>query len=80
MADSAQLLVGGFMLPGPFGVTEEVGVLANTMTITHSHVTMVNVFAIGDGALDKADDDRDPEPESDVAGIPIRLISLIVVA
>lgn len=80
VADSAQQLVGGFLLAGPFVVTEEVWVLANNMTIAHSLATVAIVFAIGYGALYKADDDRDPELESEVAGIPLRFISLMVVS
>jgi uncharacterized membrane protein len=38
------------------------------------------VFSIGYGALYKADDDRDPDRESEVGGIPTRFLSLILVA
>ncbi|WP_332897530.1 MULTISPECIES: DUF2391 family protein [unclassified Haladaptatus] len=80
LADSAQQLVGGFLLAGPFVVTEEVWVLARNMTIWHGLVTLSLVFAIGYGALYKADDGRDPDREADVAGIPIRFLSLMLVA
>lgn len=80
ITDSAQQVVGGFLLAGPFVVTEEVWVLANNMTLGHSLITVAIVFAIGYGALYKADDDRDPDRESEVIGIPIRFISLMVVS
>ncbi|WP_338730234.1 DUF2391 family protein [Haladaptatus sp. DJG-WS-42] len=80
LADSAQQLVGGFLLAGPFVVTEEVWVLARNMTVWHGIVTLSLVFAIGYGALYKADDGRDPDREADVAGIPLRFLSLMLVA
>jgi uncharacterized membrane protein len=80
LADTAQQLVGGFLLAGPFVVTEEVWVLANNMTVWHALVTVAIVFGIGYGALYKADDDRDPDREAEVAGIPIRFLSLMLVA
>jgi uncharacterized membrane protein len=80
ITDSAQQVVGGFLLAGPFVVTEEVWLLANNMTVAHSLVTVAIVFAIGYGALYKADDDRDPDRESEVIGIPIRFISLMFVS
>ncbi|MFC6731242.1 MULTISPECIES: DUF2391 family protein [unclassified Haladaptatus] len=80
LADSAQQVVGGFLLAGPFVVTEEVWVLARNMTVWHGLVTLALVFAIGYGALYKADDGRDPDREADVGGIPIRFVSLMAVA
>jgi uncharacterized membrane protein len=80
MTDTAQQVVGGFLLAGPFVVTEEVWRLANNMTIAHSLVTVGIVFAIGYGALYKADEDRDPDQESEVGGIPLRFISLMLVS
>ncbi|WP_323677458.1 DUF2391 family protein [Halorubellus sp. PRR65] len=79
-ADTAQQLVGGFLLAGPFVVTEEVWVLASNMTVWHALVTVGIVFGIGYGALYKADDDRDPDREAEVAGIPLRFLSLMLVA
>ena len=80
LADSAQQVVGGFLLAGPFVVTEEVWVLASNMTVYHALVTVGIVFGVGYGALYKADDQRDPEREADVAGIPVRFVSLMAVA
>jgi uncharacterized membrane protein len=79
-ADTAQQLVGGFLLAGPFVVTEEVWVLAAQMTAVHTAVVVAIVFAIGYGALYKADDDRDPDREVEVGGIPLRFISLMAVS
>jgi uncharacterized membrane protein len=80
VADTAQQVVGGFLLAGPFVVTEEVWVLAANMSWYHAAAVVAIVFAIGYGALYKADDDRDIEREAEVAGIPIRFVSLMVVA
>ncbi|TQQ80672.1 DUF2391 family protein [Halonotius roseus] len=79
-ADSAQQLVGGFLLAGPFVVTEEVWVLAASMGQLQAALTIVLVALIGYGALYRADTKRDPEDEQQVAGVPIRFISLMVVA
>ncbi|MXR20447.1 DUF2391 family protein [Halobacterium bonnevillei] len=80
VADTAQQVVGGFLLAGPFVVTEEVWLLADRMQWYHVLTTIVVVFSIGYGALYEADDDRDPDREADVAGIPIRFVSLMAVA
>ena len=80
LADTAQQVVGGFLLAGPFVVTEEVWVLASHMEGWQGALTVLIVFLIGYGALYKADDDRDPDYESEVAGIPARFISLMLVA
>lgn len=80
LADVAQQIVGGFLLAGPFVVTEEVWVLASQMTMFHAVATVAIVFGIGYGALYKADRDRDPEQEVEVGGIPLRFISLILVS
>ena len=80
LADSAQQLVGGFLLAGPFVVTEEVWILASDMTFAQAGATVLIVFLIGYAALYKADDDRDPDRESEVAGIPTRFISLMLVS
>ena len=80
LADTAQQLVGGFLLAGPFVVTEEVWVLAANMTVWHALVTIAIVFGIGYGALYKADDDRDPDREAEVGGIPLRFLSLMLVS
>ncbi|RXK50306.1 DUF2391 family protein [Halorientalis pallida] len=80
VADTAQQLVGGFLLAGPFVVTEEVWSLARNMSALHALVTVAIVFGIGYGALYKADEDRDPEREQEVGGIPVRFVSLMGVA
>lgn len=80
VADSAQQVVGGFLLAGPFVVTEEVWILANQMTIAHAAVTVAIVVAIGYGALYKADDDRNPDREAELGGVPVRFLSLMVVS
>ncbi|WP_262179796.1 DUF2391 family protein [Haloarcula laminariae] len=80
VADTAQQVVGGFLLAGPFVVTEEVWVLASNMTGYHAVLVAAIVFAIGYGALYQADAGRDIETEAEVAGVPIRFVSLMVVA
>lgn len=79
-SDVAQQVVGGFLLAGPFVVTEEVWSLAANMAGWQALVTVGIVALVGYGALYKADRDRDPEIEGDVAGVPVRFISLMVVA
>ncbi|USZ69469.1 DUF2391 family protein [Halorussus salilacus] len=80
LSDSAQQMVGGFLLAGPFVVTEEVWVLATDMTVLEALSTVLIVFTIGYAALYKADDERDPDREAEVAGVPSRFISLMVVS
>ena len=80
LADSAQQAVGGFLLAGPFVVTEEVWVLAAGMHWIQGVVTALIVALIGYAALYRADTDRDPDVESEIAGIPTRFVSLMVVA
>jgi uncharacterized membrane protein len=79
-ADTAQQIVGGFVLAGPFVVTEEVWLLASQMEWYHAAATVLMVAVIGYGALYKADDDRDPDREAEVAGVPVRFVSLMGVA
>ncbi|MFC5134482.1 MULTISPECIES: DUF2391 domain-containing protein [Haloferacaceae] len=80
VADSAQQVVGGFLLAGPFVVTEEVWVLASGMNWLQTVLTAGIVAAIGYAALYRADTGRDPDAEQEVAGIPIRFLSLMIVA
>jgi len=80
LTDTAQQVVGGFLLAGPFVVTEEVWTLAGNMGLSHVALTVAIVFAIGYGALYKADDDRDPDREAEVAGVPVRFVSLMLVS
>ncbi|QGN05980.1 DUF2391 family protein [Halorhabdus sp. CBA1104] len=79
-ADTAQQVVGGFLLAGPFVVTEEVWMLARQMSAWHALTTALLVAVIGYGALYQADDDRDPGAEAEVAGLPLRFLSLMAVA
>ncbi len=51
LADTAQQVVGGFLLAGPFVVTEEVWVLARSMSFAQALLTLCIVLAIGYGAL-----------------------------
>ena len=80
LADSAQQIVGGFLLAGPFVVTEEVWSLAANMDPLNAALVVGIVFAIGYGALYKADDERDPDREAEVGGVPLRFLSLMTVA
>src|SRR6056297_320678 len=80
LADTAQQLVGGFLLAGPFVVTEEVWSLAKSMNTIQGLLTVAVVFAIGYASLYKANDDRDVDAEQEVGGIPLRFISLMLVS
>ncbi|QLG49332.1 DUF2391 family protein [Natrinema halophilum] len=79
LADSAQQIIGGFLLAGPFVVTEEVWTLAGNMHIAQALTIVAIVFTIGYAALYKADTTRDADDEQEVAGIPVRFISLMLV-
>ncbi|WP_049937858.1 DUF2391 family protein [Haloplanus natans] len=79
LADTAQQVVGGFLLAGPFVVTEEVWTLAANMSWLQTLLTVGIVFGIGYGALYKADD-RNPEAETEVGGVPLRFVSLVLVS
>jgi uncharacterized membrane protein len=80
LADTAQQIVGGFLLAGPFVVTQEVWMLARNMTVFHSLFLVGAVVAIGYGGLYGADDSRDPAREAAILGVPVRFISVVVVA
>ncbi|KAB7515205.1 DUF2391 family protein [Halosegnis rubeus] len=80
LTDIAQQVVGGFLLAGPFVVTAEVWQLASEMSAVQGVLAVFLVFAIGYGALYKADSDRDPDREREVAGVPIRFVSLMFVS
>ncbi|GAA0724766.1 putative membrane protein [Halorubrum trapanicum] len=80
LADSAQQAVGGFLLAGPFVVTEEVWVLAAGMHWIQGVATAGIVALIGYAALYRADTDRDPDGEQEIAGVPARFLSLMIVA
>jgi uncharacterized membrane protein len=79
LADTAQQIVGGFPLAGPFVVTEEVWLLARNMTAYHSLFLVGIVAAMGYGGLYGADD-RDPTREAAFLGVPVRFISVMIVA
>jgi uncharacterized membrane protein len=79
LADTAQQVVGGFLLAGPFVVTEEVWTLAANMSWGQTVATVGIVLGIGYGTLYKADD-RDPESETEVGGVPLRFVSLVLVS
>ena len=78
-ADVAQQMVGGFLLAGPFVVTAEVWQLATNMNTVQLVLAVAIVFLIGYGALYKADQ-RDPDRETEVAGVPVRFLSLMTVS
>lgn len=80
LADTVQQIVGGFILAGAFVVTEEVWVLARSMSTIQALTTVAIVCGIGYGALYKADASRDPDREAEVGGIPLRFVSLIAVS
>lgn len=80
LADVAQQVVGGFLLAGPFVVTEEVWTLAADMGAANAALTALVVAGIGYGALYEADTNRDAEDEQDVAGVPVRFVTLMIVA
>jgi uncharacterized membrane protein len=79
LADSAQQVVGGFLLAGPFVVTGEVWDLARSMSVVQTLLTVAIVVGIGYAALYKADN-RDPDRERDVLGVPVRFVSLLAVS
>jgi uncharacterized membrane protein len=78
-ADVAQQMVGGFLLAGPFVVTAEVWQLATNMNNVQLLLSVAIVVGIGYGALYKAEE-RDPDRERDVAGVPLRFLSLMAVS
>ena len=80
VADIAQQSVGGFLLAGPFVVTEEVWVLADGMNWIQGAATAALVGLIGYAALYRADTGRDVDDEPDLIGIPARFVSLMFVA
>ncbi len=80
VADSAQQIVGGFLLAGPFVVTEEVWLLAENMSLLQAVATIGVVCGIGYATLYKADSKRDPTTEQRIGRIPVRFLSLMMVA
>ena len=80
MADSTQQIVGGFLLAGPFVVTEEVWLLAENMSLLQAIATIGVVCGIGYATLYKADTKRDPNTEQRIVNIPVRFLSLMIVS
>lgn len=80
IANSAQQIVGRSLLAGPFVVTEVVWVLASNITVYHALLVTAIVTGIGYGALYKTDSGRDLDTEAEVAGVPVRFVSLMIVA
>lgn len=80
VADSAQQIVGGFLLAGPFVVTEEVWLLATNMSLLQAIATIGLVCGIGYATLYKADTKRDPTTEQRIGKIPVRFLSLMIVS
>lgn len=80
IADIAQQIVGGFLLAGPFVVTEEVWSLAAEMNGVQTAITVSIVGLIGYAALYRADTGRDESEERSVAGLPMRFLSLMIVS
>ena len=78
--DLAQQVVGGFILSAPFVVTEEVWALAAGMSTLQWGVTVAMVVLIGYGTLYGADEERSPDREGSVAGLPVRFLSLMTVS
>lgn len=78
--DVAQQFTGGLVLGGPFVVTEEVWTLAASMTIYNIIITLTLVLVLGYGILYKADTSRDPDREGQLAGIPLRYLSLLLIS
>lgn len=78
VSDVAQQIVGGFLLAGPFVVTEEVWSLAANMAGWQAVAVAGPAALIGYGALYAAD--RDPEIERDVGGVPLQFVSLMLVS
>jgi len=80
LSDTAQQIVGGFLLSGPFVVTREVWELARNMTVFHNVFLVCIVAVIGYGGLYGADSDRDPTREAAIGRVPVRFISVLIVA
>lgn len=78
--DSAQQIVGGFLLAGPFVVTEEVWLLAANMSLLQALATVLVVFGIGYAALYGVDRTHDASKERNILGVPLRFISLMIIS
>ena len=80
VADSAQQIVGGSLLAGPFVVTEEVWLLAENTSLLQTVATIGVVCGTGYATLFKADTNSDPTTEQRIARVPVRFLSLMMVA
>ncbi|WP_225336299.1 DUF2391 family protein [Halomicrobium urmianum] len=80
MDDLVQQIVGGIVLSAPFVVTEEVWNLAASMNWIQWIITVFMVVMIGYGTLYRADDERAPEWEESIAGLPLRFVSLLLIS
>lgn len=80
LADLAQQFVGGFLLSGAFVVTEEVWILARNLPPANSVIVIGVVAVVGYAALYRADTAHDAERERDIAGVPVRFLSLMFVS
>jgi uncharacterized membrane protein len=47
LADTAQQIVGGFLLAGPFVVTEEVWALARNMSVLRAAIVSLRAVSVG---------------------------------
>lgn len=75
-----QQIVGGFLLAGPFVVTEEVWNLAKAMNWLQGTIAVFVVTVIGYGALYQADEERDVEKETKILWVPRRFWYLMGVS
>lgn len=77
--DIAQQVVGGLVVGGPFVVTEETWSIASKMSIYNVLFTFLIVLVLGYGILYVAVL-RDPDVEASFGVVPLRFVSLIIVA
>jgi uncharacterized membrane protein len=77
--DIAQQTVGGLVIGGPFVVTEETWSIASKMSIYNVFFTFLIVLVLGYGILYVAVL-RDPDVEASFGVVPLRFVSLIIVA
>ncbi len=77
--DVVQQLVGGFLLSGPFVVTEEVWKLGASMGVFHFIGALLIIVIIGYAGLFRAEG-REEEKEKSLFGVPLRFISLLIIS
>ncbi len=78
--DLAQQIVGGFIFSTPFVITEEVWLIASSMNWIQWIITVLIVLTIGYVTLYRAVDERNPDREESIWGLPIRFISLVLIS